>query len=66
MTVCIASFLIANSEDFGEGALLYGVCDGGHERELEVMLGDIVEEHKSCHCATVRKRGEKGHQSTFI
>lgn len=49
-----------------EAALLWGVCDGDHERELEVVLGGIMEEHENCTGATASKRGEKGHQSTFI
>lgn len=47
MPVGVASFLIANLEDFGGGCSVVWVCDGGHGRELEVVLGDIKEEHES-------------------
>lgn len=30
-----------------EAAVLCGFCDGDHERELEAVLGDIMDEHES-------------------
>lgn len=41
-------FPFASSEEIlEEAAVLCGFCDGDHERELEAVLGDIMDEHES-------------------